>query len=262
MANMSYELNMKYNFETTKMLIPIVEKHKTRFIFASSASVYGDEGLENLDEYYPVNPKTNYAVSKFKSEEEIRKSKIRAVILRMGTLGGKSPRMRLDLVVNTMCKNAIVNGTIILNGGGENWRPIADVSDMADVYREIILSSEPTYYRYALERLKMSRRDIGTYNVFQKNVRISELGLRISKILGASIDARYDCRDIRDYKLSKMKFDAVFGNDKFFKTDLSTTVSQVRDCVRSMLRLNLCLESKNYHNILWMKEEMKVRSLG
>ncbi len=52
----------------------------------------------------------------------------------MATLHGYSPRMRFDLVVNTMTKNAVCEKKIYVHGGGGQWRPLLHVEDAADAY--------------------------------------------------------------------------------------------------------------------------------
>jgi len=42
-----------------------------------------------------------------------------------------SPRMRFDLVVNTFVRDAITRQKLFLHGGGWQWRPLVDVSDVA-----------------------------------------------------------------------------------------------------------------------------------
>jgi nucleoside-diphosphate-sugar epimerase len=40
--------------------------------------------------------------------------------------------MRFDLVVNTFVKDALLNGKLMLHGGGWMWRPLVDIRDVAD----------------------------------------------------------------------------------------------------------------------------------
>ena len=51
----------------------------------------------------------------------------------MGTLYGYSPRMRFDLVVNTMTMKSFTDKKIQVYGG-KQWRPLLHVEDAADVY--------------------------------------------------------------------------------------------------------------------------------
>jgi len=110
-------------------------QHIHRFLYASTCSVYG-VGADKLDETAALNPVSLYARTKIESEKIILgmgDAYFSPTILRMGTLYGYSPRMRFDLVVNTMSMKSFTEGRIQVFGGGQ-WRPLVGVEDAADVY--------------------------------------------------------------------------------------------------------------------------------
>jgi nucleoside-diphosphate-sugar epimerase len=89
-----------------------------------------------LDEKAILNPVSLYARTKIESEKIILgmgDEYFSPTILRMGTLYGYSPRMRFDLVVNTMSMKSFVDGKIQVFGGRQ-WRPLLGVEDAAEVY--------------------------------------------------------------------------------------------------------------------------------
>lgn len=111
----------------------------SRFVFASSCSIYdffnGDDEIRDEDSY--VKPTVPYSLSKFNAEEELKKlasNDFCVTILRKGTVFGYSPRMRYDLVVNAMVKDAFSKNTITVVGDGLHWRPLVDVSDVGEAY--------------------------------------------------------------------------------------------------------------------------------
>jgi nucleoside-diphosphate-sugar epimerase len=109
--------------------------HINRFLYASTCSVYGVGG-NFLDEDAPLNPISLYARTKIESEKIILgmgDDYFSPTILRMGTLYGYSPRMRFDLVVNTMSMKSFLDQKIQVFGGRQ-WRPLLGVGDAADVY--------------------------------------------------------------------------------------------------------------------------------
>ncbi|MCI0550365.1 MAG: NAD-dependent epimerase/dehydratase family protein, partial [Anaerolineae bacterium] len=110
-------------------------QHINRFIYASTCSVYGvGEGV--LDETTVLNPVSLYARTKIASEKIITSmgdEYFSPTILRMGTLYGYSPRMRFDLVVNTMTMKSFTQHKIAVFGGRQ-WRPLLSVDDAADAY--------------------------------------------------------------------------------------------------------------------------------
>jgi nucleoside-diphosphate-sugar epimerase/CBS domain-containing protein len=116
--------------------------HINRFLYASTCSVYGT-GASQLDEQASLNPVSLYARTKIESEKIILgmgDEYFSPTILRMGTLYGYSPRMRFDLVVNTMSMKSFVDGRIQVFGG-KQWRPLLGVEDAADVYIRCVEAS-------------------------------------------------------------------------------------------------------------------------
>jgi nucleoside-diphosphate-sugar epimerase len=109
-----------------------------RFTFASTASVYGDSHAAALTEESPVSPHSNYSQAKLAAEERLldwtADGDFEPIILRQATVSGWSWRMRWDLVVNTMVKSALRYGTICVHAGGEAFRPIIDVQDVAEAH--------------------------------------------------------------------------------------------------------------------------------
>jgi nucleoside-diphosphate-sugar epimerase len=106
----------------------------SKFIFASSCSVYGfaEEGARNEDA--PVNPLTAYAKSKVFTERDLAplaSNNFRITCLRFATACGMSERLRLDLVLNDFVASAIATGKITVLSDGSPWRPLIHVRDMA-----------------------------------------------------------------------------------------------------------------------------------
>ena len=62
-------------------------------------------------------------------------------VLRLATVFGLSPRMRFDLAINVMTKNAYVGRRITVDGGGRQWRPFVHVRDAARAF-ELALTSD------------------------------------------------------------------------------------------------------------------------
>jgi nucleoside-diphosphate-sugar epimerase len=134
-AEYNPEANWEMNATATAALGAACRKRGIkRFTFGSSASVYDGLGDGLFDETTKVAPRGAYSKSKFAAEQallEAADSSFAPVILRQGTVYGHSPRMRLDLVVNTFIKDALLRGKLFLHGGGWMWRPLVDVGDVA-----------------------------------------------------------------------------------------------------------------------------------
>jgi len=107
-----------------------------KYFLASTCSVYGFN--ENISsETSPTNPLTTYAKASAMAENEILPSgdaDFCCTAFRFATIYGLSKRMRFDLVVNTMTLSFFQNKTIIVNGEGNQKRPLIDVRDASQAY--------------------------------------------------------------------------------------------------------------------------------
>ena len=110
-----------------------------RFLFASSCSLYGraaDEGL--LTEEADFNPVTSYGESKVLVERAVSQlatGSFSPVFLRSATAYGVSPRLRTDLVVNSLVGYAFTTGEILIHSDGSPWRPLVHVEDISHAFR-------------------------------------------------------------------------------------------------------------------------------
>ena len=106
----------------------------SKFIFASSCSVYGFGGQNSKTELDNVNPLTDYAISKINAENELMKISnldFNVVCLRFATACGVSDRTRLDLILNDFVWNYINTGMVNILSDGTPLRPLIDVEDMS-----------------------------------------------------------------------------------------------------------------------------------
>jgi nucleoside-diphosphate-sugar epimerase len=164
-----------------------------RFLYASTCSVYGI-GADLLDEDAPLNPVSLYARTKIESEKIILgmgDEYFSPTILRMGTLYGYSPRMRFDLVVNTMSMKSFVDGKIQVFGGRQ-WRPLLGVEDAAEAF---------------IRCVEAGLQDVGNriFNVGSdgQNYQIDEVAEIIGAALGGIPISRDNSNlDARDYRVS------------------------------------------------------------
>ena len=204
------ELTFEINSESVKFLANNFDK---RVIFLSTCSVYGaQEGL--LDESSSINPLSEYASSKVQAEEYLTDSN--AIIFRLGTLFGISDefsRIRLDLVVNILVTKALTEGKLTVFGG-EQWRPLLHVVDVANAIAQTIES------------------DItGIFNLHYKNFKIIDIAEAIvKKVPSATIETTpMKFQDARNYQVSSEKLYQESG----FKasTNLSKGIEEVYDLI-------------------------------
>jgi nucleoside-diphosphate-sugar epimerase len=108
-----------------------------KYIISSSCSVYGQGDEPSLTEESSTNPISVYAKSTLDAEQanlEIADNNFSVTALRNATVFGLSTRMRFDLVINLMTLTAFEKSRIIVMGGGEQWRPLIHVSDVAKAF--------------------------------------------------------------------------------------------------------------------------------
>lgn len=183
------------NYLATKNIAELCELHGIEtYMFASTCSVYGEQGNNLITEKSKVNPLDYYAKSKWQSERAIQYLNHAPTILRFGTLFGISPRLRFDLVVNLFIIQSLLEGKITVNGG-EQYRPFLHVEDAAD---SLV---------FALEKNLT-----GTYNVISENMKIIQVAKLISELSGCEINITQENPDKRNYKVSADKIQGIGFN--------------------------------------------------
>ena len=92
-------------------------------------SAYGTGDEKNLcDENSPLKPISQYASDKVEVEKQLM-SRENSISLRLATVFGMSPRMRLDLLVNDFTYRAVSDGALVLFEGHfkRNYIHVRDV---------------------------------------------------------------------------------------------------------------------------------------
>ena len=122
------------------LVIAAKDQGVTRFIYASSSSVYGVSDAPEVTEEHPLVPLTLYNKFKGMCEPLLFKHHSQdfvCVAIRPATICGYSPRQRLDLSVNILTNHAVNNGRIVVFGG-EQKRPNLHIQDMCDLYKLLL----------------------------------------------------------------------------------------------------------------------------
>lgn len=165
-----------------------------RFIYASSCSVYGYTENELYDETRPVSSSYPYGISKLQGEQaamQLASENFSVISLRKGTVSGYSPRMRFDLIVNTMFKNAMKNRVITVNNPSI-WRPILSIEDAATAYIRAV-EANPTIS--------------GVFNIASGNYTVGEVGDLVKGAIEERLQIHVNLcinhrEDFRNYKVS------------------------------------------------------------
>lgn len=143
-----------------------------RFVFASSCSVYGDvlgASASESDEPRTTHP---YGLAKLQAEAALMRmadQNFSVYCVRKGTVSGWSPRMRLDLILNAMTRDALTRQRIFVRGP-DLWRPILSVGDAVAVYTSLLLQEAKAGI------------PSGAYNVAEGNYTVHQLAQVIEDV--------------------------------------------------------------------------------
>jgi len=101
------------NLEAIKLLIRLRNKDSQKIIFPNTNSGYGymEEGTSYCDETSPLHPVSLYGRLKVDAEKALLEDE-ETITLRLATVFGMSPRMRLDLLVNNFVFTAVKEGKL------------------------------------------------------------------------------------------------------------------------------------------------------
>ena len=123
-------LTKELNYESIKMLNRVRSKDQ-RVVYPTTNSGYGTKsGSMFCTEDTPLEPISLYGQTKCDAEKELLDSH-NAITLRLATVFGLSPRMRLDLLVNHFTYMAVTEGYLVIfeKDFKRNFVHIRDVAD-------------------------------------------------------------------------------------------------------------------------------------
>jgi nucleoside-diphosphate-sugar epimerase len=240
--NANWQMN---TIATEELANACIRTGVSRLTFGSSGSIYDGLGSDDiLDEDAPVQPIGPYSESKYEAERrliEAGKRGLEVVLLRQGTVGGYSRRMRYDLVVNTFLKDALLKKHLFLHEGGFMWRPLVDVRDVATAH---------------IAALEAPAENVAghVFNVVQENYQIKELAnvvaAAVEPIVGEiELTTTPATGRIRNYRTSNARLTEATG---------FTPQRTVKDSVDSILEHLGEIDSQEllhprYYNLRWMQ---------
>ena len=250
-AEYNTEANWQMNAVATQRLGEACKKHGIpRLSYGSSCSIYDGLPPDSIyAEDASVEPKGAYATSKHFGEQALFALKgdgFCPVVLRQGTVYGYSPRMRFDLVVNTFVKDAYLKKKIFLHGGGWMWRPLVDVTDVAEAHIACVEAPEELVNGQV-------------FNLLHANYQIRELAMLVAgsaqmRRLHVELEDAPLPKIVRDYRCAGAKI-----RDKLSFEPKVSVLESIENLL-SVIESNGLADFSHprYYNIDWMTllEEM------
>jgi nucleoside-diphosphate-sugar epimerase len=236
MAEHSPGMNFIYNAAAPAYLAYLSKKSDVkRFIYAGSCSVYGYTVNELYDEESPAVSNYPYGISKLQGEKavlQMAEKSFSTICFRQGTVSGYSPRMRLDLIVNTMFKSALEKKEITVNNPSI-WRPVLSIEDACNAYIRAIEAGDGIS---------------GIFNIASGNYTVGETADLVKNSLESYLSMKvklaiHHKEDYRNYKVSIEKAINILSFKP--KHDID---SIVEDLIRNKEKFK-DFENHNYYNI-------------
>ena len=242
----SFELNpllgKSINLDAFEPLIKISkDSGVSRFIYASSSSVYGIKEDMNVTEDVLLEPITDYSKFKALCEEICIKYSSKdfiTTIIRPATVCGFSKRQRFDLVVNILTNLGVNTGQITVFGG-KQLRPNIHINDMVDAYLNIL----------GQEEKKVNTK---IYNVGYENQPVIELANLVKKNIEQKVEIiQTETNDNRSYHISsqKIKNELGFAN----KYSIEDAIIGIKEAFKRNEFVD-SLKNDNYFNVKMMKK--------
>jgi len=206
-------------------------KGVNRFIYASSGSVYGIKDELQVTEDLELKPISEYNKTKMVGERVLLSYSGDMVvqIVRPATVCGVSPRMRLDVSVNTLTMQALSKGKITVFGGNQT-RPNIHIDDITDVYLHFIDHPNIT----------------GVYNAGFENISILDIAKIVTKHVPVEIVVT-ESNDPRSYRVN---------SDKLLATGFKPQKT-VEDAVKEIIakyRSGNLQDEDRFYNLKWMEQ--------
>lgn len=145
---------------TAELVYAIEESNIQKFIFTSSASVYGSNTIPATEDT-PPHPTSFYGVSKQRAEEHVKRlfESVPTLILRCGNVYGYSKSMRFDAVINRFMFDANFGNRITINGSGSQSRSFIHIQKVTKMLAGLLNVEVPS----------------GLYNLSDRNLEIVEI---------------------------------------------------------------------------------------
>lgn len=193
-------------------LVGKLDKSQT-LIYASSGSVYGSGNtISNEDIPLQFKPINNYDLTKYSLDvqaEKFIKDGYTIIGLRFGTVNGWSPQLREELMINSMTKKSLYDGSISINNKTIS-RPILGISDISVAVKSIV--DKPVS---------------GIYNIASFADTVENISGCVSRILDAKVQETINVSGAYDFIMDTSKFKRTY--DFEFNATVESIVTEIVD---------------------------------
>ncbi len=236
------ELGKTINLDCFRPLVELaISNNISRFIYASSSSVYGIKKEKNVDENLKLEPLTDYSKYKVECEKilsEYTSNKFETIIIRPATVCGYARRQRLDVVVNILTNLAYHKRKITIYGG-DQLRPNIHIKDMVNVYLKMLVADK-----------KFVNGEV--FNAGYDNFTINEIANSVKEIVGDDVLLeKVETDDNRSYHVSSKKMRDILNFEAKFT--IHDAIKDLKEAFEQK-KLTNSLEDPKYFNIKKMQE--------
>jgi nucleoside-diphosphate-sugar epimerase len=192
------ELAKQINFQQIFNIVKFTKNKNKKILYPNTNSGYGiGIGQTMCTEESPLNPISIYGSTKVAAENFL-KSNTNAIIFRLATVFGVSPRMRTDLLVNDFTFKAITDKYIVVFEKTFK-RNFIHIQDVANVFL------------FMLENYEEYKGEVFNVGLSEANLSKQELLEKIQshvKNFAVSYNDYYEDPDKRDYIVSNEKLES------------------------------------------------------
>ncbi|GIV36355.1 MAG: dTDP-glucose 4,6-dehydratase [Cyclobacteriaceae bacterium] len=203
---------------TAELVYAVEESTVKRFIYTSSAGVYGAT-TEPADENTPPNPTTFYAVSKLRGEDHVRRlaPRIETFIFRCGNVYGYSRSMRFDAVINRFAFEANFLKRITIHGTGSQLRSFIHIDSITRALAGVLqaplnggtynLVTRTISVMDVVDELKQLVPDL-EFILINQHMRFSHLMVKSNEFINKQLNIHNSCsfrEDLQNF-LSRLSF--------------------------------------------------------
>jgi nucleoside-diphosphate-sugar epimerase len=194
------DLATAVNYTHVKTICDLVSGSDIKVIYPNTNSGYGIGENGECTEESPLNPISHYGVTKVKAEREVLN--IGGISIRLATVFGSSPRMRMDLLVNEFVYKALTDKyiTIFEKNFKRNYIHIRDVAKT---------------FEYMIENYEKFQGEVFNVGLTSANLTKAQLVEKIKEFVpnfAITYSDFYQDPDKRDYLVSNTKLESTGWN--------------------------------------------------